>query len=105
MILLSLMCVACKVLVVSQGCRARDVVLGGTYSSKASRPMRHLLLLKDALCVQDHADEESFSSECKEEVTRDQVRSNRDYRCPLYQCCTFAMCFGLVVALMTLDRE
>ena len=29
---------------------------------------------------QEHADEESFSSECKEEVTRDQVRSNRDYR-------------------------
>ena len=46
--------------------------------------MRRLLLLEDALCVQDHADEESFSSECKEEVTRDQVRSNRDYRCPLY---------------------
>ena len=47
-------------------------------------PCGLLLLLEDALCVQDHADEESFSSECKEEVTRDQVRSNRDYRCPLY---------------------
>ena len=54
--------------------------------------------------MQDHADEESFSSECKEEVTRDQVRSNRDYRCPLHQCCTLTIYFRLIVALMTLDR-
>ena len=32
-------------------------------------------------CLQDHIDEEAFSSECKEEVTRDQIRSNQDYRC------------------------
>ena len=56
-------------------------------------PCGVLLLLEDALCMQDHAEEESFSSECKEEVTRDQVRSNRDYRCPLRQCCTYALCF------------
>ncbi len=31
--------------------------------------------------VQDHTDEQDFSSECKEEVARDQVRSNQDYRC------------------------
>ena len=31
-------------------------------------------------CLQDHSDEEAFSSECKEEVSRDQIRSNQDYR-------------------------
>ncbi len=31
-------------------------------------------------CLQDHVEEEAFSSECKEEVTRDQIRSNQDYR-------------------------
>lgn len=31
-------------------------------------------------CLQDHSDDSSFSSECKEEVTRDQIRSNQDYR-------------------------
>ena len=34
----------------------------------------------EMISSQEHADEESFSSECKEEVTRDEVRSNRDYR-------------------------
>lgn len=37
-------------------------------------------------CLQDHVDEEAFSSECKEEVTRDQIRSNQDYRCALLLC-------------------
>ena len=36
-------------------------------------------LSKDVL--QDHIDESDFSSECKEEVGRDQIRSNQDYRC------------------------
>lgn len=32
--------------------------------------------------LQDHTEESDFSSECKEEVARDQIRSNQDYRCP-----------------------
>ncbi|BDA41257.1 probable Golgi apparatus protein 1 [Coccomyxa sp. Obi] len=31
-------------------------------------------------CLQDHIEESDFSSECKEEVARDQIRSNQDYR-------------------------
>lgn len=30
--------------------------------------------------LQDHIEESDFSSECKEEVGRDQIRSNQDYR-------------------------
>lgn len=33
--------------------------------------------------LQDHVEESDFSSECQEEVARDQVRSNQDYRCGL----------------------
>ena len=33
--------------------------------------------------LQDHVEESDFSSECQEEVARDQVRSNQDYRCKL----------------------
>jgi len=32
-------------------------------------------------CLQDHVDEPDMASECKEEITRDQIRSNHDYRC------------------------
>ena len=32
-------------------------------------------------CLQDNLEDESFSGECREEVTRDQIRSNQDYRC------------------------
>ncbi|KAK9797745.1 hypothetical protein WJX73_005342 [Symbiochloris irregularis] len=31
-------------------------------------------------CLQDNLEDESFSGECREEVTRDQIRSNQDYR-------------------------
>ena len=32
-------------------------------------------------CLQDHVEEPDMASECKEEITRDQIRSNHDYRC------------------------
>ncbi len=46
-------------------------------------------LSKDML--QDHIEESDFSSECKEEVGRDQIRSNQDYRCciPLFDLKSF----------------
>ncbi|KAK9838535.1 hypothetical protein WJX81_005974 [Elliptochloris bilobata] len=31
-------------------------------------------------CLQDHVEEPDMASECKEEITRDQIRSNHDYR-------------------------
>ena len=42
MILLNLLCVACKLLPLSQGCRRNDEVLGGMFSGKASRPMQYV---------------------------------------------------------------
>ena len=36
---------------------------------------------RDIRCLQDHVDEPDMASECKEEITRDQIRSNHDYRC------------------------
>ena len=31
-------------------------------------------------CLQEHTEEPDMSTECKDEVTRDQIRSNQDYR-------------------------
>ena len=31
-------------------------------------------------CLQEHQDDDAMSSECKEEVTSDMIRSNQDYR-------------------------
>ena len=31
-------------------------------------------------CLQEHMEEDAMSSECKEEVQSDQIRSNQDYR-------------------------
>ena len=33
-------------------------------------------------CLQDHLEDDSMSSECKEEIQTDQIRSNQDYRYP-----------------------
>ena len=35
-------------------------------------------------CLQDNLDSEDMSAECREEVTRDQIRSSQDYRCELF---------------------
>lgn len=44
----------------------------------------HALVIR---CLQDNMDSEDMSGECREEVTRDQVRSSQDYRhiprCPI----------------------